>query len=273
MYKLQSFQNLFSLFFAFGLSPFILFKKPKKNCPSIVRYLPRITIICVGLFVVYSFSNEIAMARNILMSYSLMTTSFYVAIVESIYFFNSYRVIWQTMCFTMDNLEVSLQIQCPIKLIRNKFRQRFTLQIILVIGGFFIKHLSCDDLNNRTMSRVQDIALTITVLYKCIHLFHAIIYIDFIKITMTCLCEKIAMVKSELNEKSNGIDGRKNVRIMRQMKLVHFKLYHIAHRVNKQFGWFLTIFPLDAVVTITHSVYFGFVFIMMTDDTLLFLRK
>lgn len=97
------------------------------------------------------------------------------------------------------------------------------------------------------ISSVQDIALAMSFLYKCIHLFHVVVYVDFIKFTIMCMCRKMIMLRSEIDRNNWQKTARKKLYVMRQAKLIHFRIWHIAQCVDDQFGWFLTSFPGDAM--------------------------
>lgn len=244
---------MFTIFYIFGLNSYISFNEPIKKRSIRILYLPRIINFGLPTFVIaYCIYTELFTFQNMLFFNMLIYTA-YVAFFESIiHVSGSFRGNLQIMCNAINRLEMNLKMKYPLNVIQKSFRRKFTLQIAIILGGYLFKYLIPSEVN---ISPILDVTLTLTILYKCIHLFHAIIYVDFIKFTLMCMCQKIVMVKSEVSRKVGDKSMQRNMRMMRQIKLIHFKLWHIAERVNQQFGWFLTVFPIDAVSTITHSIY------------------
>lgn len=102
---------------------------------------------------------------------------------------------------------------------------------------------------------IREIKLTLAFIYKYIHLSHAIIYIDFIQIALICLSGKIITMKNGREHNLDQSECVTNIRLMRQIKLIYLKVWHIANGVNRQFGWFLTAFLIEVVIIVTHSFY------------------
>lgn len=262
MLKLKPYQNILPIFYILGLCPFISFNKSNTKPSILIQYFPRIILIASGLFIGYCSYNQSLTKSNAKLFYDLMTVSIYVAFFESISVWHSFRVTWQIMCFTINNMEMSLQIKCPSEIIQRKFLRKFALIMTIMLLELGVKLLVQ---SNNGLSLLQDTALVMTFFYKYIYLLHAIIYIDFIRLTLICLRQKAAMVKSEMDRNERLKDIRENIHVMHQIKLIHIKLWHIAQRVNEQFGWFFVTFPIDIVSTITYSVFWIFEFLVTAN--------
>lgn len=263
MLKLKPFQSFFICFYLFGLSPFIWFNQPNKKLPFTIVYLPRLLLT---VFVAILLSNDL-FYQKFNANNTMLNLSIYLAIFEISFISNSFRTTWQTMCLTIDNFENSLHIHYPLETICKNFYWKFSLQILMILAGFFVQHSICSNEN----FPLHEINLAIAFTYKCVHLSHIIIYIDFIKIALNCLCEKIIRNddnRKDYNENHNNNECLHKIRLMRQIKLTYFKIWRISNGVNIQFGWFLATFPIDVVIIATHSFYWFTVNLLNSDDNI-----
>lgn len=262
MDKLKLFQKYFIIFYLFGLSPFIAFEKNKKP-PFIFVHLPRMLSILLLIFISYNFYFQILLAFNMIMSYYLITFSIYMAFFENIYRSHIFRRTFRIVDRTVKSFVHLWQIQCPLEALEKSFRRKFIFQILVVLSGPIVKYYVRSLFG---VSSVQDIALTLAFLYKCIHLSHATMYIDFIRHFELCLCNRI---KFELKRYSSGqikshkISVSEKIRMLHQIKLIHFKLWRLTQHVNKQFGCFLTAVPVDTVSGVTFSFYWMFILLKL----------
>lgn len=258
MLKLKQFQSVFTCFYLFGLSPFILFTRPNKKLPIAIVYLPRLLLtILMAVLISHDFLYHKFNANN-----TMLNLSIWMAIFDITFIPNSFRATWQSMCLTIDHLEDSFQIQYPLKMISKNFYWRFSLQILIILAGFYVKYSICSKEN----LSLSDIDLVIIFIYKCVHLSHITIYIDFMKISLTCLCEKIMMEYQKNYNIDDENENLKNIQLMRQIELTYFKIWRISDGINRQFGWFLTTFPIDIVIIVTHAFYWITVDLLSTDD-------
>lgn len=184
----------------------------------------------------------------------------YMAIFDITFTSSSFRAIWQAMCLTIEHFDDSLQIQYPLKTISKSFYWKISLQILLVSAGLLAKYYIC---SNAPLS-LSEIVLTIVFVYKCVHLSHITIYIDFTKIAITCLCEKIVTEYRENH--SDDQNDLKNIEFMRQIELTYFKIWRISDGVNRQFGWFLATFPIDIIIIVVHAFYWITVDLLTSGD-------
>lgn len=256
MLKLKRFQCVYTCFYLFGLSPFILFKHPEGKLPVAIVYLPRLLL---AVLMTISISHDM-LYHKFNANNTMLNLSMYMAIFDITFTSSTFRAIWQAMCLTIEHFEDSFQIQYPLKTISNSFYWKFSLQILLVSAGLFAKCFIC---SNAPLS-LSEIVLTIVFVYKCVHLSHITIYIDFTKTAIACLCEKIMMEYRENH--SDDQNDSKNIEFMRQIELTYFKIWRIPDGVNKQFGWFLATFPIDIIIIVTHAFYWITVDLLTSDD-------
>lgn len=257
MLILKPFQSFFTCFYLFGLSPFILFKQPNKKPPIAIVYLPRLLLT---VFMTILISHDL-LYHKFSANNTMLNLSIWMAIFDVVFIPNSFRATWQTMCTTIDHFEDTLQIQYPLKMISKQFYWKFLLQILIVSAGLYVQYSIC---SHEHLS-LSEINLAIVFLYKCVHLSHITIYIDFMKIALTCLCEKIML---EYRKQCNGdrSDCSKNIILLRQIEATYFKIWRISDGVNRQFGWFLATFPIDIVIIVTHAFYWMTVDLLTSDD-------
>lgn len=258
MIKLKLFQKYFIIFYLLGLSPFISFDEQNKKPPIIFVHLPRLLTIPSLIFICYNFYGQIILATNIIMSYFLMTFSIYIAFFECNYLSRTFRITFRIVGITVANFEELWQIQCPLEALEKSFRRKFTLQILMVLSGFLVKYFIRSHFG---VTLTQDVALTLAFLYKCSHLFYATMYIDLIRNFQMCLCNRIKLeLKNNTTDQTKlQISVQEKIRRLNQIKLIHFKLWQLTQLVNKQFGYFLTIVPVDTVSAVTYSFYWVFI--------------
>lgn len=256
MLKLKQFQGFYTCFYLFGLSPFVLFKHPNRKLPVAIVYLPRLLLtVFMAILISHDISYHKFNANN-----TMLNLSIYMAIFDITFTSSSFRAIWHAMCLTIEHFEDSFNIQYPLKTISKSFCWKFSLQILLVSAGLFAKYYIC---SNEQLP-LSEIVLAIVFIYKCVHLSHITIYIDFIKIAITCLCEK-TMVEYRENH-SDEQNDLKNIEFMRRIELTYFKIWRISDGVNRQFGWFLATFPIDIIIIVTHAFYWITVDLLTSDD-------
>lgn len=260
MNKLKIFQKYFIIFYLFGLSPFIAVEQNKKP-PFIFIHLPRFLSILLLIFISYHFYFQILLAYNMIMSYYLITFSIYMAFFENIYLSHIFRITFRIVDRTVENFERLWKIQCPLEALEKSFRRKFLFQILVILSGPIVKYYVRSHFG---VSSTQDIALTLAFLYKSIHLSHATMYIDFIRHFEICLCNRIKLELKKYSSdqtKWHKMGVLEKVRMLHQIKLIHFKLWQLTQCANKQFGYFLTAVPIDTVSAVTFSFYWMFIFL------------
>lgn len=208
MLKLERFQSFYLCFYLFGSSPFISFKKPDEKLPIAIVYLPRVLLaICVAILL-----SEDMMYHKLNANNTMLNLSIYMAIFDITFTSSSFRVIWQAMCSTIDHFENSFSIQYPLKTISTNFYWKVSIQILIILAGLFANYSIC----SKGPLPFSEIILVIVFVYKCVHLSHIGIYIDFTKAAITCLCCKI-MNEYRENDSNDGQYNLKNIKLMRQI--------------------------------------------------------
>lgn len=258
MNKLKLFQKYFIIFYLFGLSPFIAFEKRNKKPPLILVHLPRILTVLLMIFITYNFYYQVLLAYNIVMSYYFITFSIYMAFFENILLSHVFRITFRIVDNTSKDFELLWQINCPMEALEKSLRRKLMFQTLVILSGLFVKYFVRSHFG---VSWIQDLALTLAFLYKSVHLLHATMYIDFIRHFEMCLCKRIKLdLKKYSSDRTKWqINVREKIRMLHQIKLIHFKLWQLTQHVNKQFGLFLTAVPIDTVSAVTFSFYWMFI--------------
>lgn len=258
MTKFKLFQRYFIIFYLFGLSPFISFHEHNKIWPNVFFHLPRMLSISSLIFITYNFYHQMLLANNMIMSYLLMTFSIYWAFFENIYLSSTFRVTFQNYCITVKSFEKTWHIECPLEDLEKKFRRKFVIQIVVILNGLLVKMFVHSHFG---VTSTQDFALTMAFFYKSIHLLYATMYIDLIQHFLICVCDRIKLelrkYKTDQTKWQTGVQEK--IHMLYQIKSIHFNLWHLTQRVNKQFGFFLTAVPVDTVSTVSNSFYWMFI--------------
>lgn len=247
MYKLQPLQTYFSAFYMLGFNPFVSFKKTPRKVSLFAQYFPIIVHIALNIWIIYYLyprKNRGIFLAHFEFTFTMYSSSNLVPFFEQIFYSNSFPINFQTMSLTVDNLETHLAIKYPFNKIQRNFLKRFVLQLIVNFGGLLIKYY-VPTLTKYTWSHY--IASATFYFHKYLHLLNILIYIDFIKFALECLSEKIVIVKNEMDYIETRDEIKNHLHIIQQIKLTHYKLWHIVQRVNKQFGWFLIVYLIEGI--------------------------
>lgn len=61
--------------------------------------------------------------------------------------------------------------------------------------------------------------------------------------------------------------------IVRQIKLIHFKLFHVSQCVNRLFGWFLVVYVVETASTSVYDISWAFVLADQTDTQHIYILR
>lgn len=270
MIKLKIFQYYFTIYYILGLIPFVSFENRKLKFSSIATFFPRLIIVCVHLIMVYTIivlgnTNVSFISANLL--YIIIILTNFIAIIENIKNSSGFCAIFKMMNSTINDLEMGLQIDYPYKIFKMKFHRKYILIIVLVMFGLSVKYVVVSKLS---MHHFNDVSMAINYIFKYSHSLQITFYVDFVQYALNSLNGKISTYKCDWPS-----DETKNILyLMRQIKIIHFKLWFVLRRVQLICGWFLVAFMIEAMTNITFSTYWTFLYMDRKDvDHMNVLRK
>lgn len=273
MFKLKSFQYFFTVLYVLGLNPFVSFENPSLRRGFIATYMPRLLSICVYLIIASGFLIHMLTSSGFLTSRTVLVIfdiSNLIGHFENIQFNSKYpRVILQTVYSTINYLEMHFQIQYPLNKLHRKFQLKYLMVLALHLGTVLIKYAIRSPFGT---SVILDLFMTTSSLLKDFQVFHIMFYIDFMKFSLQSLSRKIIKFKGEKIECST-LNDQESLHMLRQVKLVHFKLWNVSFYVNLQFGWFFVVYLLETVMSATNSIYWVFLYVVSGGDNFIYISR
>ena len=267
--KLKQLRNHFNIYYVLGLNSFVSLENRRSKCYLFVQFLPRTLVVCVHLILMYTTiakrNPNASFIHGALMNIAIIFTSF-MAIIENVKNSKDFFVMLKMMNYTINDLEMGLQIEYPFKIFKAKVQRNYLLTILLIVVGVLVRQFIVSKIG---MDPINNILTAFNFLFKYSYVLQITFYIDFVQYTLIGLNAKLSTFKSVWPS-----DETKNsLYFMRQIKLIHFKVWHISHRVQLIFGWFLVIFVIEIMALSTFSVYWVFLFTEDATNRISVLRK
>lgn len=264
MIKLEPLQSYFTFFYIFGLNSFMRFDQPLAKRSLIVLYLPRVIYICINLIIAYQFLKEKFNTFSIVtpkFNLIILVFSNFLAIFENMCKSHTSRAILQNVQHILDYLEFSFKIEYPFKKIKREFYRNALLAMSIAFAGLLTNIFITSDIG---ITKTSCFLVVVMVIYRNIKVLHIVLYIDFVRFSLSCLNEKISYLKCRkfLTKRRMGVlVGRKSDHCaIRQMKFIHMKLWYVSCHVNSFFGWVLIDHLVGTTISLTYSTYWVFLY-------------
>lgn len=259
MSNLQSFQSYFTLFYVFGLNPYVSFKTVNKTDSKLAAFLPRVVNITVHACIIYIFCVQLnfttflnVYARSVLICVIFANS---VAVFENVYNSRIAYQLLQTISFTIYNLEISLHVKYPYKSFKKSVDRKFLLQIAVILVAsivkYFVESINGNDWKKSALWAVSN-------MIQCVNLFHFAFYLDFIKFVLVSLNRKVMIPTIGKHIHCSSNDRNELLYLMRQIKLIHFQLGHVSRCVNCLFGWFLVMYVIETMLSVIYNIFWSF---------------
>lgn len=270
MFELKPFQSYFMAIYGLGLGPFVSFSKPSSKSLKIIHQLPRTLNICVHLVMIYIFIiTDFAILPYFMGIYLVIALSLvnFIGIIENVYNSNLIFEILKIVCYIVKDLKTGLQTEYLFNALKANLKRKYLTLFIIFMFGLIIKNSLYSNIGS---SRTITFFTVMIYSLKYIYLFHITFYIDFVKTSLISLNARIATLRKDwpLNDTKNAFY------LMRRMKLIHFKLWHVSQRVTLIFGWFLVAYMIDVFAAMVFGMYWMFIYAIRIDvDHINILRK
>lgn len=268
--QLKSLQIYFIVFYLFGLNSFVSLSSDQKKLCKLLVFLPRIAAILGNVCIVYIECEHLPRDYDGTVLYifgrSLLITGptlNLIAIFESLYNVQSVQQILSEISTVIIILKIHLKMEYSHEMLKKSLNRKLAMPLAVITVGSIIKfYVEINTGKRPTISFLW----TVSNVFKYIHLFHMLFYIDFIRFALKSLCEKLA---NKMNDRQIfWFHGQRNElwSEMHSMKSVYFRLWNVSQNVNSLFGWFLVVFMLEMASTVVYNVYWEYVLFKLADD-------
>lgn len=274
MINLKPFQVSFTIFYIFGLNPLISFADIRKRRSKILSILPRILNILVNAYFIYKLCEQVKNSTflQIYARFALICVICVnaVGIFENLCNLRLTHQILQALSFTINSLEMALEVKYPFNALKKATVRKIVQQLMVVLVGSLIKY-SVESING--VGWKKSVYWAISTVIKCVNLCHLTFYVDFMKFALASLNRRLVMLM--IGNKTNWCHkGIKDLQfIVRQIKLIHFKLWHVSQCVNRLFGWFLVTYVIETASTSVYDIFWAFVLADQTDDQHIYILR
>lgn len=256
MHRLKPFQSYFSIFYVFGLNPFISFNNPKEKRSKIIELLLRFMNILLSSFVIYMtdltwrHAKWLAIFRHFMFTFDVCIN--YIAVFENVINFNATCRILQSISTVTELFAKTFAPNFPYNAMNKTIKWKFLLIMSTVILKFF------GHSGKTAKIVIKNFLWTIFDTVTNIHLLHLLFYIEFMKFILIGLSEKISSLSNGTRVYWRHENSSEWLYVIHQIKLIHFKLWRIANAVNLMFGWFLLSFMMEQATKFIFYAYYIF---------------
>lgn len=258
MYKLQPFQAYYTVLYVFGLNPFISFANMcETQSKIIIVYLPRFVYIIVNVYAIWNSPLHIHYTKSFFFFAHFRiawdVSLNFIAICENLFNLNALHKILHTISFTINCFERHLKINFPFAMIKKSIERKLLLKLILFLFELISKFI-IDPAANSDLKRT--VFYDIFYMFTNLNLFHFIFYVEFVKYSFASVNEAIVQQINQGNTIWHYEYTKNCLRLLRHIKLIHFKLWRISHAINSLFGWFLNVLIANLITGFIFDVYF-----------------
>lgn len=257
--ELKPFQIYFTLFFLFGLNPFVSFANEQKRQSKLLIVIPRLVAVLCNISIAYRECKNFPLdtvatifGRLVLVSGAVVNL---IAIFENLFHAHLVYQIFSEISAVINILRICLNINYSHKLMKKSLNRRLTIHIVIIVLGSTIKfYVETTNGIECTLS----VLWTISNVIEYMHLFHLSFYIEFIRFILKSLSEKLA--DKMINCQTYWYHGQNNElwHSLHHMKSVYLKLWNVSQKVNALFGWFLVICMLETTSTAVFNAYWEY---------------
>ena len=110
------------------------------------------------------------------------------------------------------------------------------------------------------------IGYTILSVYRTIAQFQVIFFIDLSNVILSRINQELKILHIEFNVIPVKSNVNNFVLALRQIKIIHFKMFKVATLINSRFGWFLILLVIHLIVIPCTSLFNIFVFFTGPSD-------
>lgn len=269
MFRIRPLKNYFLCFFLFGLNSYIPFR-PQKSRAKFILLLPR--IVCVFFIISTAFKCFQFLRRfysttpNVHIAYMSILLGNTVSVAESVIHSALIKNILQSLNRTIDHLELVMNISVKIRNLAKNYRLK-----LIVVAVVNIIAISCRIEIIMNVNQV-DILISIGSVLLVLTSLHAILVLDLVGLLLFSINDHLNSIASETSS-SFPMDPNKIIRILRNVKTVHFKLWEISRSIERRFGWFMLVYTLDLGVLVIGFVFGIYVLVSTSGVSMIIIRK
>lgn len=275
----QSVNDFYYIFYIFGLTTFCprTFHLPKiaHALPPLVHVLLLIVTSIMAVYAQYHLSifNEIIDA---LMTYVLISSECilnFAAIAQAII----YRKQFIKLYGQYVSIQKCITVRMERRLCFKPFRSKFISVTVVVLLIFTVTLISRFRLFTKHTNPLMDASLMLMQLTSTVVHLHSIMHVHLLNFLYQflnqCLGNQVPLM---MELRSQQPFGDKNIPQLRQIKIMHYKLWEIAMNINRIFGWSNLLLILKNNIQIAYSlltVYWVHLYNLDDDSVLAYSRE
>lgn len=274
MWRIQELKTTFIWLYLFNQTVYIPLNDNRNKFLYRLSFIPKLILIIVffAQIITHTFRDIPQPTKNDIINkiliYSAITHFMTNLLTVFSTTFNPFgsKAILTKFALIIEYIESRWKMEIPIRAFEKRHRRKIMLYVVLQLFIIVLKLFS----NPGLYSKYNLVLMGISFMYKGFIVFHITIFISLIGLIMSSLNMKIVKVLHD-----EPISRHSVVFLLRQFKLVHYKLPKIVKMINDEFGWILFVFMLEAFNITASSVSWVFVYMetMTKTRTLYFLRK
>lgn len=270
MFRVRSLRHYFLCFFLSGHSSYIPFSETKKTT-RFWLYLPRISMFLLLVWAAIIFGIELKVHKLLRVQHSLYLMLFVHAsgLTSSICHENAVKRILLSFNRAIDHLEMALNIRVQINCFEKTYRRKFVFIVCLIVL-FYIARIPVVSEN---FSSTIDVLLLLMNSLKVLAVLQVILLIDLIGFLMCTMNDLLRPAYDEDGDVCLALNSYEIIRVLRNLKTVHFKLWELSQTIAQRFGWFLLMFVLESFCTTVFAVFGGFTVLKTLSTSIALLRK
>lgn len=271
MHKLKTFQNYFTILYVLGLNPFISFANINKKRSKIISFFLRSLNILVSLLVVFLTNVKWQNSKWLIvfghLTYSYDVCINFIAVFENLTNLNATYRILKTLSIVIEMFVTTFGANFPYTAVKKSIKWKFLI-IMLAVFLNLIGHLG-----NNKQKIIENILWTYFNTITSVHYMHLLFYIEFMKFILIGLSEKIVSMTCQTRVYWRCERTKEWLNLIHQIKLIHFKLWRVAHTVNSLFGWFMLSFMMEQATKFIFYAYYIFTSASKWDGKVIFIIR
>lgn len=271
----------FTLFYIFGQTnhiPSANFRTSKillfASCIPIALYFVLLaTATYSNTTQLYNFTTKLYTTNDVIflgIFKTITLTPNWASLFANICDIHSSQNIFKRFAIVSRQIESIFAVKTGFRKFENQFLRRMICIILLDIIGVAKKLM----IGHPIFKPVTELSMIALLFYRNFLIFHITLLIDLLRYFLCTINLRLSRINGDLNCHTQ-YDINYLINLVRQIKLLHFRIWLILIRINKRFGWVLVIFLLETFIYYSYVVYWLF---LNTENeakrkTFLFLRN
>lgn len=263
MVSFQDFKYFYVLFFLFGQAPYYPLNNRTRIKEKTLMSVPFIILVFnfVWCSLIFCTNKDVRINFHNNITFSIMK---YIGFIPNLFVIYTNLTDPYSVCtmnkklyLICDFMKIQMKIKFNLNKLRSKCLQDF-FKCLLVITITHIWRITFKTIFSRN---IEFIIFNMKI-YTMMSFLHALFYVHFFKFILTSIIDGMkskncgAIIMSQIILKSEcNRSNRLLTNYVKQIQLVHFKLWQIIRIFNRQFGFCIIAIFLDLFLATTNALY------------------